>query len=434
MKTRAWSSVLLMAAGATLIAGHFPSAAAATLCVSPGGKGGCYTTIGGAVAAASPGDTIQVAQGTYVEGDIVIGIPLSLIGANSANTIINATGKGNGIYIDGLDNVGLGEVVVTGFTVENANFEGILVTNASAVTISDNSVVGNNVKLDASSATCPGQPPSETNEGFDCGEGIHLSGVVNSTVTENLVENNAGGILLSDDTGGTHDNLISGNIAQNNPYDCGITLASHPLAPGLPSSTPRGVDNNTISGNQSSGNGLAVEGAGAGVGLFVAGGGLETAGNVVIDNQLTNNGLPGVAFHLHTPFAGQNLNNNLIAGNSISGNGADTDDAATPGPTGINVFTNAGAAPITGTVIVQNIIKNEQVDIVANTGTGGLVDAHLNNLLGKATGVDNLGTGTVNATVNWWGCSKGPGASGCASVAGTGVTSTPWLTAPTAQP
>jgi len=106
------------------------------------------------------------------------------------------------------------------------------------------------------------------------------------------------------------------------------------------------------------------------------------------------------------PFAGQNLNNNLIADNTISGNGADTEDAKTPGPTGINVFTNAHAAPITGTVIVQNIIKNEQVDIAANTGTGGLVDAHLNNLLGKATGVDNLGTGTVNATVNWWGARK----------------------------
>ena len=329
-------------------------------------------------------------------------------------------------------------MVVTGFTVQNTNFEGILVTNASSVTISDNRVVSNNLALVVTPppAKCPGIPGFETSEDFDCGEGIHLSGVDHSTVSGNLIENNAGGILLSDDTGATHDNLIIGNIAQNNPFDCGITLASHPLDPNLPPEIPptRGVDNNTISGNQSSGNGVAVFGAGAGVGLFVAGGGLETAGNVVIDNQLTNNGLPGVAFHLHTPFAGQNLNNNLIADNTISGNGADTEDAKTPGPTGINVFTNAHAAPITGTVIVQNIIKNEQVDIAANTGTGGLVDAHLNNLLGKATGVDNLGTGTVNATVNWWGCSKGPGASGCASVVGKGVTSTPWLTAPTAQP
>ena len=100
MKTGTWSCVLLMAAGATLIAGNIQSAAADTLCVNPGGKSGCFAKIGDAFTAAMAGDTIQVAPGTYAE-DVVIGKSLSLIGANSANTTINATGKGNGIYIDG---------------------------------------------------------------------------------------------------------------------------------------------------------------------------------------------------------------------------------------------------------------------------------------------------------------------------------------------
>jgi nitrous oxidase accessory protein NosD len=216
----------------------------------------------------APGDTIQVAPGTYSE-DVIIGKSLSLIGASSANTIIDAKGQANGVYIDGLDNPSLSEVVVTGFTVQNANFEGIL------------------------------QPAFETNEDFDCGEGIHLSGVDHSTVANNFLQNNSGGVLLSDDTGATHDNLITGNVALNNPFDCGITLASHALYSQLPSNTPRGVDRNTVSDNDSSKNGLAVEGAGAGVGLFVAGNGLEAARNVVIGNRLTSNGLPGVAFHLH---------------------------------------------------------------------------------------------------------------------------------------
>jgi parallel beta-helix repeat protein len=325
--------------------------------------------------------------------------------------------------------------VITGFTVENANFEGILVTNASSVTISDNRVVGTNLALIPANEECPGAPGFETAEGFDCGEGIHLSGVDHSTIAGNMIEGNAGGILLSDDTGATHDNLIAGNTARNNSFDCGITLASHPLYSALPSDTSRGVVNNTISGNESSWNGLAVEGAGAGVGLFVAGGpppggllaGLETAGNVVIGNRLTNNGLPGVAFHLHTGYTGQNLNNNLFADNYIASNGADTEDAATPGPTGINVFATEEATT-TGTVIVRNVIKDEQVDIATNTN--GLIDAHLNNLLGKAIGVDNLGSGTVNATVNWWGCAKGPRAPGCTSVSGSNVASTPFLTTP----
>jgi nitrous oxidase accessory protein NosD len=423
MNTGSWSAVLLITGAVLLAAGSQP-AGAATLCVNPGGIGDCFKTIGAAVAAASTGDTIQVASGTYSE-DVIIDKSLSLIGANSANTIIDARGQPNGVYIDGLDNTGLSEVVVAGFTVQNANFEGILITNASSVTVWGNRVVSNDLAFNASAASCPGLPAFETSEGLDCGEGIHLNGVDHSTVANNFIQNNSGGVLLSDDTGLTHDNLITGNVARDNPYDCGITLASHLLYSNLPSNTPRGVDRNTISDNDSSKNGLAVEGAGAGVGLFVAPPGLETSGNVVVGNRLTDNGLPGIAFHLHTASPGQNLNDNLIVGNYIASNGADTEDAATPGPTGINVF---GVAPITGIVIVQNVIKNEAVDIAANTAA--LVDVHLNNLLGQQIGVDNLDGGTVNATENWWGCAKGPGSLGCTSVSGSNVVSTPFLTKP----
>src|SRR6516165_11353776 len=128
---------------------NLPVVRCPTLCVNPSGKGGCFSMISAAVAAANPGDTIQVAQGKYFE-DVVIDKPLSLIGANSAKTIIDGTKKKNGVYVDGLDNPGpptLSEVVVTGFTIRNANFEGILVTNASSVTISDNRVVNNNLAL-----------------------------------------------------------------------------------------------------------------------------------------------------------------------------------------------------------------------------------------------------------------------------------------------
>jgi hypothetical protein len=58
-----------------------------------------------------------------------------LVGANPKNTTIDAISLSNGNYIDGLSNPGLSNVVVTGFTVENANHEGILVANASGVTI-----------------------------------------------------------------------------------------------------------------------------------------------------------------------------------------------------------------------------------------------------------------------------------------------------------
>jgi hypothetical protein len=426
MTNRSPLTVFLLAIAAALLAGMCQSASAATLCVNPSGKGGCYTSIGAAVAAASAGDTIPVGPGKYSE-DVVIGKSLALIGANRNNTVIDAAGKANGVYIDGLDNAGLSEIVVTGFTIQNANFEGILVTNASSITISDNRVASNNLGLTPPPKKCPGLPDFETNEGVDCGEAIHLTGVHHSIVANNLIENNAGGVLLSDDTGATHDNLITGNVVRNNPFDCGITLASHQLAATIDPHSPQGVNRNTISENESSGNGLGVEGAGAGVGIFVAGQGVESAGNVVIRNRLTGNGLPGVAFHLHTAKSGQNVNDNLVVGNYIAGNGADTADAATPGPTGINVF---GVAPIIGTVIAGNVIKYEAVDIAVNTVSPAVVDAHLNDLRGKQIGVDNLGTGTVNATQNWWGCAKGPGFPGCTSVSGSNVISTPFLTHP----
>ena len=303
-------------------------------------------------------------------------------------------------------------------------------TNASDVTISGNHVLKNNLNLIISSDTCTGIPPFETSEGDDCGEGIHFLGVDHSIIANNLVEKNAGGILLSDDTGATHDNLVLGNTVQNNPYDCGITLASHTFfAPGPP--TAAGVYHNTVSGNVSEHNGYQVPGAGAGVGLFAPAPFNKTYANVVVDNILTNNGIPGVAMHAHAP--GATVADNMIAGNHISGNGADTEDTATPGPTGINVSggDNGSGMPlavITGTVIAGNVIEQETIGIAVKTDA--LVGAHLNDFVGVLHGVDNLNGGVVDATLDWWGCSRGPMAAGCAAISGTDVLYLPFLTTP----
>jgi hypothetical protein len=332
------SAALLITLGATLV-GTSQSAAAATLCVNPGGTGGCFSKITHAVAAAKPHDVITVAAGTYAE-DVVIGKPLSLVGANPNTTIIDATGLSNAVYVNGLDNAKLSGVVVQGFTAENANFEGILITNASNITVWNNNVLNNDKALDLKNGTCPGIPPFETAESFDCGEGLHLIGVAFSTVANNTVKQNSGGILISDDTAANHDNLISGNFVKDNTLDCGITIASHPPFTGK---APFGISHNTIYGNTSTGNGTAVKGACAGVGIFDSVPGTSNRGNVIINNRLTHNGLPGVAMHSHT--AGQNLDDNVIVSNYIAFNGPDTADAATPGPTGINVF---GVSPVSG--------------------------------------------------------------------------------------
>src|SRR6185437_1521637 len=237
---------------------------AATLCVNPRGTSGCKTTITAAVNEASPGDTVLIAPAIYKE-DVIIKQSISLIGWNRA-TVIDASGLSNGIFIDGMASApkaGVSNVVVSGITVRNANFEGILAASASDVSLTGNLVIGNDKALDFSAGTCGNIDISfETNEQDDCGEGLHLMGVDHSTILRNEVAHNAGGILVSDETGPNGHNVISENFVHDNVYDCGITLASHGPAAFTGARLSFGVGYNTISLNVSMGNG--TKGAGAG--------------------------------------------------------------------------------------------------------------------------------------------------------------------------
>ncbi len=95
------------------------------------------------------------------------------------------------------------------------------------------------------------------------------------------------------------------------------------------------------------------------------------------------------------------VTSNLIAGNYIARNGADVADNATPGPTEINIDAGASGEPLTGNTVTGNIIEQEAVDVAVRTSAQ--IDIHLNDLLGGGVGVDNQGSGIVNATQNYWG-------------------------------
>ena len=190
-----------------------PSVPAATLSrtagpalhVSPSGTdtGDCTDnpcrTVGYAVSKAESGDVIQVAAGTYNES---VGITkrLSLVGNDAT---IDAAGKSsppNGIVISGADAAG---TTVTGFTVTHAGLEGIFVDATSRITIENNLVVDNDT-YGPFNPLCADQPD-------DCGEAIHLQSVTNSIVRNNIVRDNVGGILLTDEDGPTFGNLIAEN-------------------------------------------------------------------------------------------------------------------------------------------------------------------------------------------------------------------------------
>jgi parallel beta-helix repeat protein len=249
---------------------------------------------------------------------------------------------------------------------------------------------------------------------------VHLLGTSYSLISNNIVQGNEGGILLTDETGATSHNLITGNLVQNNPLDCGITLPSHP--PCLPGSsdvngciggpqigTPSpGVFANSVIGNTSIGNG------GAGAGIFTPTPGTAAYGNLIANNVLENNGLPGVALHSHAP--GQNLDNNAIVGNFISGNGP---DEGLTEKTGIALFSDdsAHAAPLSEVPIYQNTIRNEGIDIFVGTAANN-ISVMFNNLDGVGLGILNVGEGTVNAPANFWNCPEGPTSASCSHFEG----------------
>jgi hypothetical protein len=335
-------------------------------------------TIGYALTSASPGSTVRVGAGTYAE-QVSITSRVNLVGSHA---VIDANGLNGGIQpLAGMGIVGYGVLVfgpgaagtrVSGFTVENATGEGILVAATSHVTIAQNLLQHNDRGVGtALTLECQDQGPIPG----DCGEGLHLMGVTWSHVTGNVVQHNVGGILVTDEVGPSAHNTISWNTSRWNLEDCGITLPSHN---GAATTNPAlgGVYNNLVTHNVSLGNG------GAGVGMFAPFPGTASYNNTVSYNTLVGNGEAGVAIHAHAP--GQYVSGNVIVHNRVSGNGIDP-DSGSGATTGIALF--SAVVPVSVTV-AMNTVANEH---------WGIFIAGNFNVAGLGT---NVFTGTVTSPTN----------------------------------
>jgi parallel beta-helix repeat protein len=354
-----------MAAIVVATAGSALAASSATRFVSTSGTdaGDCTAapcrTIGYAVGQANAGDTVSIGTGTYAES-VAVTKRLALVGhdatidAGGQSTMLNGNQYYNGIVVFGPEAAGTS---IRGLTIENAGLEGIFADLSSGLTIADNTLEHNDA-FGPFHPLCAAQPD-------DCGEALHLQSITGSTVSGNLVQDNVGGILLTDEDGPTAKNTIVGNTVLDNELDCGITLASHwfqfgsAVAPDV-----SGVYQNKVFGNTSNSNGAA------GIGIFAGPPGAAAWGNLVEGNTAMDNGLPGVAIHSHTAF--QNANDNVVINNRLSGNGPDDDNPAADEPTGISVFADVEtiappvlpAAPITRVVVSANRISDEHFGIV----------------------------------------------------------------------
>ena len=333
-------------------------------------RSAAFKTIQSAVNAAPAWGTVVVCPGTYHE-QVVIAKPLSLQGEHAT---IDEAGVKQVITVNvpgvGAQSIFAAVIMVSsnidfsGFRVQHAQGEGILVAGlgrtVSHVVISGNAVVHNDLGI--------GNPPKSTyfqcavagEIPGDCGEGVHFAGgVAYSAIRGNYIARNSGGVLLSDDVGPTHNNVVEDNVIADNTADCGITVPGHnPMAlnsAGVPQPSVAGVYRNVIRDNVVTGNG--VKGEGAGVLFANAGPGTASYDNLVEGNYIAGNGLSGVTMHAHSlapppPVLHEDLNGNVIVGNTIGRNNLDGDTLdGPPGPsdpytTGVLVFSGGTPVPV----------------------------------------------------------------------------------------
>lgn len=381
-------AVLAVASAPAWAAGGDAANPAGALYVSPHGSAGAagkncgtaaYSRIGDAVAAAPSGGTVVVCPGTYAE-DVLVRQPLTLLGQGSAT--IDATGLENAVQVVSSN------VTVSGLTLENANGEGLLVgidsfadiglLPASGPVLSN--VVVDGVRAIGDNRGFNGTEQSNCKYPGDCGGGIHLNVVENSSVLDSQASGNADGILLTDDYGPNAHNLVQGNLVSDNRTECGIVLPSHsstavsfdPTTFAVTGRNPDlgGVYDNRVIGNVTIDNGTAtappqfggVGGSGGGVGIFGSGPGSGAYDNLVSGNFMAGNGLAGVTIHAHHP-GGEDMNGNRIVGNTFATNNVmgDVFDG------GVSNFQTTAIAvysvPAAQMTIADNVIRSNAIGI-----------------------------------------------------------------------
>lgn len=164
-----------------------------------------YDTIQEAINAADPGDTIQVAAGTYPE-HLLVNKSVTLKGDNRASII---AGDGATKIIE----VNVGNVEITGFTIQDGGgwWKGIYVESwpdpLTGITITDNTILNTH-------------------------EGVFLSYCTGAIVSNNTIDNTYYGMRLHESDG----NTITNNKINRSSY-YGINLYS-------------GSENNEITGNE----------------------------------------------------------------------------------------------------------------------------------------------------------------------------------------
>jgi hypothetical protein len=375
-------------------------ASAATLTVCPSGC--AFSQIAPAIAAASPGDTIKVAAGTY-DGGFTIDKSLKLAGAGAGSTIVS--GGGPVITIGTAFAASEPTVSISGVTITG----GVTHSSFAAVFVGDNVIaVGGGISV----------PPSA-----NFGQGATVS-IADSVITGNRAEPTSAidsGLPCPPDITIT---CINGHL----PFAQGA-------GGGINTFGAMTLTNTTVSDNQVDGNGVASD-VGPG-GIASIEGGLTLKNSTVTDNQAiasAPNGrfaeTGGVAVFNDTLTIDNSrisdnsavldtaMPNDIQDGTAALGGGvhvAGDDSCASPGACAIGKIRNS---TITGNTVTASNSIGDATDFC-----GGICDDGQLTLSDSLVGNNHV-TATVPAGSTACACadSAGIGAGGIESIADTHVT------------
>ena len=393
------TALLTTAATAVLAA----PASAATLCVNPGGTGGCFATVQGAVnAAANTGDVINVAAGTYNESKVLVNKSVSIQGAGPGATIID--GQNIAPAGPGLVEVqtSFGDVTLAGMTIRNAGTTspGSRFALFEKATVPGQTYTFENLRLEGVS------------DGVNFDKGLYSINSLANLILRNSTVVGTGGnpIAIEQHTGPV--DLDGNTVSPGTPATSGSAIAFFTYG-GTNVTTPQRVRNNTVTGR-----GIAFTGAFQNI----AGSGTYS------DVQVTDNTLTGIV-------SGNSIG---IANGDTNAGGADgvISDALVDGNsiTGTGVANSRGVAltgVVTGTDVTGNNIRQTDFGFNAATNGGGGQTGTVvsgNRLLGNVTADANNSSGNaINAENNWWGCNGGPGTAGCGVATGAALDTNPHL-------
>jgi len=355
-----------------------------------------YLTIQEAIDNANPGDVINVSSGTYDE-NLIIDKSLSLIGSpgnspgpGSNAPVLDGLGLvGSAIIIDG----GVSDVIIQGFEITDYRNSGSSGGIGSGV-LAWNSVGTSNIEIiDNYFHDLGWSGVLVGNEGQD----LHDNWLVKDNVMEDIA-------FYSIELTNTKNSEVSGNYITGGigvvhtptlteTSDDGILIQSQiHTGSGLTSSSID-IKNNVINGT--------FERAGI---ELLAWDSTAIRPAIIEGIDINNNSIKGADKGIYIFSVGNNaeINDVIIEGNVLDEN----DD-------GIQIRDVIGGTHGSISIMENKIIKStgatSGIRIRADTLASN-IEVHFNSFINNLLyGVNNEGTGTLNATLNYWGSCDGPG-------------------------